>query len=114
MPWPTFGFDVARAKVSPFDHRPPYRELADRRPQHARVPPSVAYGHVYLAQQKGLFFAINAKTGVVEVAQEDGRCSASSPTVRDHVVYQAWMDFVDCPPPARRDWLHDRLERRHR
>jgi outer membrane protein assembly factor BamB len=99
VPWPTFGFDVARAKVSPFDHRPPYRERW-RIDAHNTLefPPSVAYGHVYLAQQKGLFFAINAKTGVVRWRKKTRRCSASSPTVRDHVVYQAWMDFVDCPP----------------
>jgi outer membrane protein assembly factor BamB len=52
---------------------------------------------VYLAQQKGLFFAINAKSGRVRWRKKTRRCSASSPTIRDHVVYQAWMDFVNCP-----------------
>jgi outer membrane protein assembly factor BamB len=98
VPWPTFGYDVERDKLSPFKHKPPYRRLWSADAHNTlEFPPSVAYGHVYQAQQKGLFFAINAKTGKVRWRKDTGRCSASSPTIRDHVVYQAWMDFVDCP-----------------
>ena len=43
-------------------------------------PPSVGYGRVYLAQQKGLFFALDAKTGKLR-GSATGRCAASSPTV---------------------------------
>src|SRR5213079_2449999 len=50
-----------------------------------------------LAQQKGLFLALSAKTGRVLWRKNTGRCSASSPTIHDHVVYQSWMSFVNCP-----------------
>ena len=52
-------------------------------------PPTLGYGRVYLAQQKGLFFALNAKTGRVCWRKRLGRCAASSPTVGKGVVYQS-------------------------
>src|SRR4029453_11358578 len=63
-PWPTYGFDIARQHISPYKHRPPYRRVW-RIDAHDTLefPPTVAYGRVYLAQQKGLFFALNSKTG---------------------------------------------------
>jgi outer membrane protein assembly factor BamB len=98
VPWPTFAFDRERDHVSPFRHKPPFHKLWSVDGHNTlEFPPSVAYGHVYLAQQKGLFFAINAKSGKVRWRKSLNRCSASSPTIRDHVVYQAWMDFVNCP-----------------
>ena len=98
VPWPTFAYNRERDHVSPFRHRPPYRKLWSVDGHNTlEYPPSVAYGHVYLAQQKGLFFAINAKTGRVRWRKNTHRCSASSPTIARHVVYQAWMDFVNCP-----------------
>jgi outer membrane protein assembly factor BamB len=97
-PWPTYAYDRERDHVSPFDHRPPYRRLWSIDAHNTlEFPPSIGYGRVYLAQQKGLFFALDAKTGKVVWRKNTRRCSASSPTIRDGVVYQAWMDFVDCP-----------------
>lgn len=97
-PWPTFAYDRERDHVSPFNHRPPYRVLWSFNGQNTlEYPPSVAYGRVYLAQQKGRFWALDAKTGRVVWRKSTGRCSASSPTIHNHVVYQAWMDFVNCP-----------------
>ena len=97
-PWPSFAYDRERDHVSPFKHRPPFRKLWSVNGHNTlEYPPSVGYGHVYLPQQKGLFFAINAKRGKVRWRKNTHRCSASSPTIRDHVVYQAWMDFVPCP-----------------
>ena len=26
-PWPTYGFDIGRQHISPYDHRPPYRRV---------------------------------------------------------------------------------------
>jgi outer membrane protein assembly factor BamB len=52
---------------------------------------------VFLAQQKGLFFAIDGKTGKVRWKRDFKRCAASSPTIARRTVYQAYMDFVDCP-----------------
>jgi outer membrane protein assembly factor BamB len=98
VPWPTFAYDRERDHLSPFRLRAPYHLLWSANGHNTlEYPPSVGYGHVYLAQQKGLFFAINAKTGRVRWRKNTHRCSASSPTIRGHVVYQAWMDFVNCP-----------------
>ncbi len=98
VPWPTFAYDRERDHLSPFRHRPPYRRLWSANAHNTlEFPASVAYGHVYLAQQKGLFFAINGKTGRVRWRKNTHRCSASSPTIARHVVYQAWMDRVNCP-----------------
>jgi outer membrane protein assembly factor BamB len=96
-PWPTYAYDSARQHISPYDHRPPFRRLwkVDAH-DTLEFPPSVGYGHVYLAQQKGLFFALDSKTGKVDWRKSNGRCAASSPTVGKGVVYQAYMHPVEC------------------
>jgi outer membrane protein assembly factor BamB len=96
-PWPTYAYDAARQHISPYDHRPPYRRLwkVDAH-DTLEFPPSVGYGHVYLAQQKGLFFALDAKTGKVDWRKDLERCAASSPTIGKGVVYQAYMHPVAC------------------
>ncbi len=106
-PWPTFGYDLQRTKAGPYKHRPPYRRLwrVDAR-DSLEYPPSAAYGNVYIAQQKGLFFALNGKTGnPVFKVKDFKRCAASSPTIADGVVYQSYMDWVGdlanpCPQGA--------------
>jgi outer membrane protein assembly factor BamB len=108
VPWPMFGYDEQRAKSAPFKHRPPYRrtwriDAGDT----IEFPPSVGYGNVYIAQQKGRFFALNGKTGKpVFKTKNFDRCAASSPTVgRNNTVYQAYMHPVGdlsnpCPQDA--------------
>ena len=89
--------------------------LEDRRPRHARVPADVGYGHVYVAQQKGLFFALDAKTGKVDWRKSLGRCAASSPTIGKGVVYQSYMHPVEClQDQAGRERLPGGVGRRHR
>jgi hypothetical protein len=66
-PWPTYSYDDARRHISPYDHRPPYRRLWKIDAHDTlEFPPSVGYGRVYLAQQKGLFFALDSETGKVD------------------------------------------------
>jgi outer membrane protein assembly factor BamB len=108
VPWPMFGYDVARTKSAPYKHRPPYRrtwriDAGDT----IEFPPSVGYGNVYIAQQKGRFFALNGKTGKPVFKTKDfNRCAASSPTVgRDNTVFQSYMHPVGdlsnpCPQDA--------------
>jgi outer membrane protein assembly factor BamB len=108
VPWPMFGYDVARTKSAPYKHRPPYRrtwriDAGDT----IEFPPSVGYGNVYIAQQKGRFFALNGKTGKpVFKTKNFNRCAASSPTVgRNNTVYQSYMHPVGdlsnpCPQDA--------------
>ena len=81
-PWPTYSYDDARQHISPYDHRPPYRRLWKIDAHDTlEFPPSIGYGRVYLAQQKGLFFALDAKTGKVDWRKRVGRCAAASPTI---------------------------------
>jgi outer membrane protein assembly factor BamB len=96
-PWPTYGFDRARGHISPYDHRPPYRRLWQIDAHDTlEFPPTVGYGRVYLAQQKGLFFALDAETGKVDWKHSMQRCAASSPTIGKGVVYQSYMHHVEC------------------
>jgi len=96
-PWPTYGYDDARQHISPYDHRPPYRRLWTIDAHDTlEFPPSVGYGHVYAAQQKGLFFALDAETGKVDWRKSLARCAASSPTIGKGVVYQSYMHRVEC------------------
>jgi outer membrane protein assembly factor BamB len=96
-PWPTYGFDDARQHISPYNHRPPYRRLWQIDAHDTlEFPPTVGYGRVYLAQQKGLFFALNDETGKVTWRKSLGRCAASSPTIGRGVVYQSYMHRVEC------------------
>ena len=72
------------------------RVLAREGPDTVEFPPSVGYGRVYVAQQKGLFFALNADTGRVSWRKSFGRCAAASPTIGKGLVYQAYMHPVVC------------------
>ena len=97
-PWPMYSYDIERTHVSPFSHRPPYRRLW-KIDAHDTVefPTSVGHKNVYVAQQKGLFFALNSKNGRVRWRKDTNRCAAASPTLGKRLVYQAYMDFVPCP-----------------
>jgi outer membrane protein assembly factor BamB len=100
--WRTFGHDPQRTKVSPYDHRPPY-ERTWKADLHDTVefPPSTAYGNVYVAQQRGVFLAVNGKTGrKVFPKKRFKRCAASSPTISRGWVYQSYMHWSPCPPGA--------------
>jgi outer membrane protein assembly factor BamB len=96
-PWPTYGYDDQRQHVSPYKHQPQYRRLwSINAHDTVEFPPSVGYGRVYVAQQKGLFFALNAKTGQVRWRKSLDRCAAASPTIGKGVVYQSYMHPVVC------------------
>ncbi|HEU0024301.1 MAG TPA: PQQ-binding-like beta-propeller repeat protein [Thermoleophilaceae bacterium] len=96
-PWPTYGYDAGRSHISPYDHRPQYRRLWSIDAHDTiEFPPAVGYGRVYVAQQKGLFFAVDAETGKVDWKKSLRRCAAASPTLGDGVVYQSYMHPVEC------------------
>lgn len=92
VPWPTYGYDEHRDHVSPFDHRPPYRRLWT---MHAlwyiEFPPSVGYGHVFVSQLKGRFFAVDPKTGKIQWQRRFPFCSAASPTLAGGLVIQTYI-----------------------
>jgi outer membrane protein assembly factor BamB len=96
-PWPTYGYDNARQHISPYEHRPPFKRLWTIDAHDTlEFPPAVGYGRVYLAQQKGLFFALDAETGRPDWKKSLGRCAASSPTIGRGVVYVSYMHHVEC------------------
>jgi len=97
-PWPTYGYDAQRTHVAPFAQRPPFRRLWQIDAHDTlEFPPTVGFGKVFQAQQKGLFFALHANNGRVAWRKSLGRCAASSPTLGKRLVYQAYMDNVPCP-----------------
>ncbi|MGI8844878.1 MAG: PQQ-binding-like beta-propeller repeat protein [Thermoleophilaceae bacterium] len=99
--WPTYGYDLQRTKVSPYSHGPPFRRTWRLDGLDTlEFPPTVGYGNVYIAQQKGIFFARKAKTGKKLFTKRFKRCAASSPTLSKGMIYQAYMDFVPCPQGA--------------
>ena len=96
-PWPTYGFDLQRSHVAPFDHRPPFRLLWTMHGLHnLEYPPVVAYGRIFLPQQRGRFFAVNPQTGGILWSKSYRRCAAASPTVYGGRVYQPFMHPLPC------------------
>ena len=97
-PWAMYGYDRQRQHVSPYDLKPPYRRVWQI-DAHDTVefPPSVGFGKVFVPQQKGLFFALDSRTGHLRWRKKMGRCAAASPALAHGVVYQSYMDFVPCP-----------------
>jgi outer membrane protein assembly factor BamB len=98
LPWPTYGFDLARTHSPGFLHRPPFRKLwstfADS--SFIEFPPVIAYDRLYVGTNYGLVLAIDSETGRYVWRRELGRCIAASPTVGRGVVYVATMDPAPC------------------
>ena len=97
-PWGTYAYDRERTHLSPYRHRPPSSRIW-KIDAHDSIeyPPSIGFGKVFLAQQKGLFLALSAKSGKPRWRKKTKRCMAASPTLARGVVYQSVMDFVPCP-----------------
>jgi outer membrane protein assembly factor BamB len=98
LPWPTYGLKVQRTHTTTdFRLKPPFRLRWTFKAGHVlEFPPSVAYGRLYLAQQRGRFFAVHHRTGKVVWERRFNHCSASSPTIAYRVVYHAWMQPLPC------------------
>jgi outer membrane protein assembly factor BamB len=98
LPWPTYGLKVQRTHTTTdFKLRPPFRLRWTFKARHVlEFPPSIAYGRLYLAQQRGRFFAVHHRTGKIVWQRRFNHCSASSPTVAYRVVYHAWMQPLPC------------------
>jgi outer membrane protein assembly factor BamB len=98
VPWPTYGLDNQRTRVaSDFSHRPPYDRLwVVNGKSLLEFPPVLAYNRVYIGTNRGLFFAIDAKTGAIDWEKDFKRCMAASAQVGQGVIYQALMDPSPC------------------
>ena len=97
-PWPMFGYDPARTQVAAdFRHRPPYRILWHVETRHyIEFPASVSRGRVFVANQKGFFFAIDGRRGKVLWKKHWPNCIASGPAVAFGLVYQTVMNRIPC------------------
>jgi outer membrane protein assembly factor BamB len=98
LPWPTYGLKVQRTHTATdFKLRPPFRLRWTFKAHHVlEFPPVVAYGRLYVAQQRGRFFAFHHRTGKIVWERRFKHCSAASPTVAYRVVYHAWMQPLPC------------------
>jgi outer membrane protein assembly factor BamB len=102
-PWTTYAYDAARTHLAFFPVRPPYRRIwTVRTGYYIEFPPAVAYGRVFVAQLKGRFFAIDAKTGEIIWQKRFRGCTAASPTVSDGVIYQPYVPAPCDYGPRRR------------
>ena len=96
-PWPTYGYDAQRTHVSPYAHRPPFRELWRKtEPGYIEFPPTIAYGRVYYSTFTGRFNALDAASGTVVWSKRVRHCSPVSPTLSNHVVFQAYEHSLPC------------------
>lgn len=95
--WPTWGYANVRDRAAPYAHRPPYRRLWTFRARRLlEFPPAVAYGRLYLTNNSGETFALDAETGRVVWRHAGRRCTAASPAVAGGVVYQAFLNRPPC------------------
>jgi outer membrane protein assembly factor BamB len=93
-PWPTYAYDAARTHVAPgYRVHPPFRRLWTLRTgNYVEFPPSVGYGRVFIAQLKGRFWSVDARTGKIYWRRFfPAYCTMASPTVGDTVVYQPFV-----------------------
>src|SRR4029079_12916166 len=92
VPWPTFGYDHQRPPLSPSSHRPPYRRLWMLRARwFVEFPPAVGYGNVYVSQLRGVFYAVDAKTGKLRWKRDFAYCSAASPSLTRRLVIETFI-----------------------
>jgi len=104
--WPTYGFDPQRTHLAPLEWRlrPPFHGIWVRKlSSDIEFPPAVAYGKLYVAQQKGHFYAINARSGKVLWTKTFDRCVAASPAVAGGIVYQGFLQTNPCGGHVRTD-----------
>jgi outer membrane protein assembly factor BamB len=96
--WPTYGYDNERVKaVTGFNVRPPYRlQWTFRARKLLEFPPVIAYGKLYIANNSGVLFAIEARTGNEKWHYDARRCTAASPAVANGLVYQVFLNRPPC------------------
>jgi outer membrane protein assembly factor BamB len=96
--WPTYGYDNERVRaVTGFHLRPPYRlQWAFRGRRLLEFPPVIGYGKLYIANNPGVLFAVDARTGRERWRYDSGRCTAASPAVAKGTVYQVFLNRPPC------------------
>ncbi len=98
--WPMYGYDAARLR-SPFGFklRPPFRRhpvWTFRGRALLEFPPVIAYGRIYIVNNRGEVFALDERRGKIRWRYHSRRCSAASPAVGRHLVFVALLNRPPC------------------
>jgi outer membrane protein assembly factor BamB len=96
--WPMFGGSPARTRFVPSDLRPPFRVryAVPGGGGLIEMPPSVSRGRVVFGTHSGRVVAFRLSDGKQLWVARLGTCIASSPAVRDGVVYVGWAGKAPC------------------
>ena len=100
LTWPMYGYDAARLRVRPdIKLRPPFRRhpvWTFRGGRLLEFPPVIAYGRIYIVNNRGEVFSIDERTGKVVWKHPTHRCSAASPAVGRQLVFVALLNKPPC------------------
>ncbi|MFN8224351.1 MAG: PQQ-binding-like beta-propeller repeat protein [Gaiellales bacterium] len=95
--WPTYGFGPERARISPFDHRPPFaRAWSFGAGSLLEFPPALAYEKLFVTNLRGSTFALDTETGRQVWRRDENRCAASTPAVAAGLVIQVFLNPRPC------------------
>jgi outer membrane protein assembly factor BamB len=95
--WPMFGGSPSRVRFSASSLRPPFRiEQVIPGESLIEMPPAVAQGRVVFGTHDGTVIAARASDGAVVWSRELHGCIASSPAVREGIVYIGWAGPAPC------------------
>ena len=98
--WPLYGFDPGRVRApTEFKVRPPFRAQpvwTFRGHALLEFPPVIAYGKIYIVNNKGVVFALSEARGKLLWTYHSRRCSAASPAVGNHLVFVALLNKPPC------------------
>ena len=103
--WPMYGFDAQRLRVAAgVSLAPPFRRLWTFRARSLiEFPPAVGYGRLFFANNDGVVYAINTKTGKRAWKYESHRCQAMSPALDFQTVYATFLNHPPCNASGSRD-----------
>jgi outer membrane protein assembly factor BamB len=98
VPWPTYGLVPQRTRgVAGLGLRPPFRRVwSSYAGSLIEFPPSIGYGRLYFAANRGGFFAISARTGRRAWHVHVGRCVAASPAIDRGAIFEAFLNRPPC------------------
>ena len=95
--WPMFGGSASRVRFAASTLRPPFR-IVRTIPGESLIemPPAVAQGRVVFGTHDGTVVAARTRDGVVQWSTELNGCIASSPAVRQGIVFIGWAGAAPC------------------
>jgi outer membrane protein assembly factor BamB len=98
--WPVYGHDLAGLRfANGVTLAPPFRQAWTFRARTlVEFPPAIAYGRLFVSNNTGTVFAIDASNGRKAWSFKSNRCVAASPAVDAHLVFESFLN----PPPCNR------------